>query len=168
MTWFSTPPHCTLPKKNVQLNMESQGMVRMSPQSMTHPVLARHIPVRIKHVHFLPQREKLIAALSSTWDDTVPCPCSIQTNTWKKLNFVPTEATACEPDLSSGSRWICEPTILSTESQSTEANLWSPRNPTCGPRIRGWVRLEETTADHLVQSPSSSRVIPEYLAQDCI
>lgn len=36
-----------------------------------------------------------------------------------------------------------------------KGHLWNPRNPMRGPRITGWVRLEETTVGHLAQSPFS-------------
>lgn len=129
MTWFSAPAHSTLPKKSAQFNMDSEGMVRMYPQSMTHPVLSLHIPVRVKHVHFY-HRQKNCYLHSHPHEMTLLlAPCSVQTNTWKQLNFVHTEATPHEPDLTSGNQCINEPTILSIDSQSTKATSETPETP---------------------------------------
>lgn len=129
MTWFSTPPHCTLPKKNVQLNMDSQGMVRVSSQSMIHPVLAHHIPVRIKHIHCLPQTKIDSCTIIHVGQHcSLPHAQSRPTHgkSWILYLLRPQH---CEPDLSSGSQCTCEPTILSIESQSTEVTSEAPETP---------------------------------------
>lgn len=68
---------------------------------------------------------------------------------------------------------LCNTMKAGVDFQSHEAITRRAKLPTWTSnfqylRMTEWVRLAGTTADHLVQPPCSSRVIPENTAQDCI
>lgn len=85
----------------------------------------------------LPQTEKLIAALSFSWDSTAPCSMLNPDQQMEKAEFCTywSHTTWARPLIRKSMHlWANHPQHWVTVYRS---HLWSPRNPVCGHRITG-------------------------------